>query len=170
MQKRRLVRARDHFERVERRVDPGDERLVTLDRLQQIPRRAAVVLGEVKMEIFRRVDSQTLVIERHGAGDGRILGRGDDLKLGAVLDRGREVAAEAEFPIPRVADGQNARGAADGDAEPPVALLDHAAALEDAVDAAREAVERIDLVAAAGAEGFGGLEHVRRRDGSLYVL
>ena len=105
---RGLIGPRDHLQRSDGGIDSRDKRLLSADRLDQIPRRTTVVVDKIVMEIRPWIYPPRIKIDRFRIGDLNIIFSRNNLEISMILLRNRKITAYSQFTVARIADGENA--------------------------------------------------------------
>ena len=103
-----LIGPRDHLQGSDGGVDSSDKRLLSADRLNQIPRRTTVVINKIVMEIRPWIYPPRLKIDRFRIGNRCFIRSRNNLEISMILLRNRKITANPQFSIASIPDGQNA--------------------------------------------------------------
>ena len=104
----RLVGPRDHLQRSDGGINSRDKRLLSADRLNQIPCRTTVVVDKIVMEIRPWIYPPCIKINRLRIGDLNIIFSRNNLEISMILLRNRKITSYPQFTVARIADGENA--------------------------------------------------------------
>ena len=104
----RLIRSRNHLQSTDGRIDSRDKRLLSIDRLYQIPCRTTIVVDKIVMEIRPWIYPPRIKIDWFRIGNLNIIFCRNNLEISMILLRNRKITAYPQFTVARIADGENA--------------------------------------------------------------
>ena len=104
----RLIRSRNHLQSTDGRIDSRQKRLLSIDRLYQIPRRTTVVVDKIMLEIRPWIYPPCIKIDRLRIGNLYIIISRNNLEISMIFLRNRKITAYPQFTVARIADGENA--------------------------------------------------------------